>query len=133
MDKIRHAKGDFGLTLSGSNGVLYSRKSKKESKAGSLSIVGKVDKVAFNTPTNDGLHALFTITYDGVKQDYFCHNCLANSPSDKFGRLYLDGDMNGSNTLKGASNCKKSCEFVREGNVLNKTYFMPSAFFCDFY
>lgn len=110
-----HSAGIIGFTLYGKEGVLYRQNPHYVNNAGSVTVTGKVVKIEFDTHSNDGLHIFIDVTYEGVKQNYFCKNCLSNSPSLQLGRLYLDVDMNGNKNLPGASNCQTSCEFVLGG------------------
>ena len=115
-----HAKGTFGFTLYGTEGILYRQEPYFESKSGSVTVEGEVVQVDFDTDTNNGIYFLIDITCDGVKQNYFCKNCLPNSPSIQLGLLYLDSNMDWIQDLPGLSNCKNSCEFVK-GNLLDLT------------
>ena len=120
IDDVPFAEGTFGFTFYRNEKVVYKQEPYFENKSGSVTVTGEVDRIGFETNTNDGIHLLINISQNGEKQNYFCKNCLSNSPSLQLGRLYLDSDMNGPNYLNGASNCKNSCEFEKEeGNLLD--------------
>ena len=71
------------------------------------------ERITFETDSTNGFYGLIDVTIDGKTQMYQCIDCLVNSPSTQLGLLYLDLDMNGPQNVPGASNCKKTCTFIK--------------------
>ena len=114
IDNVSYAEGTFGFTLlDTSYNQVYRRNPSYENGSGILYVPGKLGRIAFDTNTNDGLHILIDVKYNGVDEKFFSKNVRSDSRSHWLGRLYLDGDMNGPKNLAGAANCQKSCDFQR--------------------
>ena len=111
-----HAPGGFGFSAyDGDHNLLYQRKPAiaADGESDRIDLASVVESITFETTFGNGFYGLIEVTINGEKQLYECIDCLPNSPSTTLGMIYLDTNMDGPQDEPGASNCKKTCTFIK--------------------